>query len=514
MKKRLIFLLAVAATIATFCLIAFQLFWIGEVRKIKEEEFDQKVNIAFDNIISQLEEREVYFRIVNDISENNRYTFRNTKTGIRSRQTKQQLLTINLSDTVGLNRRFKPIADPVIVGQLYSTLKSIDNQQRVQAEHNSEKISLTESLKDKKILVDNITEKIISIEVPIEQRVSKELLDTLLRQEFQKNGFNFDISYAVYHVSGEFILGNAQQPLLNNKDAYVRQLFPNDLLSERYLLSLSFPRKSSYIFASMRLILLASIGLLAIVMSVFLSTIITILRQKKVSQMRSDFVSNMTHEFKTPIATIALASEMLADTNVPNERKNFTYLSTTIFEQTKRLTLLVERALQMAMFERGKLFLQFKVCEFHPLAQKAIDSLVLQLKNKDAQIVSAFCKEKPFVSIDEVHFTNILLNLIDNALKYTKEKPLINISTNLIGEQLQIQVSDNGIGIAKEECKHIFEQFYRVHTGNVHNVKGFGLGLSYVKKIVDLHGGNISVDSEVGTGTTFTILIPVVSVNA
>ncbi|MGL5913789.1 MAG: sensor histidine kinase, partial [Bacteroidales bacterium] len=484
MRKHLILSLALAATVATFCLIAFQLFWIGEVRKIKEEEFNAAVSDILDNIISTLEEQEVYFQITNDMSESSHYSFRNAKTGIRSRQTQQQLLTINLNDTVGLNRRFNPIADPVVVGQLYSTLKGIDNLQRQQAERNPEKIKLAEGLSAKRILVDNITEKIISIDVPIEQRVSKELLDSLLYEEFTQRGLEFDASYAVYHAGGELILGNPQQPIINSEDVYVRQLFPNDILSERYFLSISFPRKGSYIFASMRLILVASIGLIAIVMGVFLITIITILRHKKISRMRRDFVSNMTHEFKTPIASIALASEMLADSNVPEEKKNFKYLSTTIFEQTKRLTLLVERALQMAMFEQGKIFLQFKPCDFHALAQKAIDSLRLQSKAKNAEIVTHFCDAKPFVSLDEVHFTNILLNLMDNALKYTKEKPLIELTTEIVKGQLKIQISDNGIGIAQEENKRVFEQFYRVHTGNLHDVKGFGLGLSYVKKIV------------------------------
>jgi two-component system phosphate regulon sensor histidine kinase PhoR len=270
----------------------------------------------------------------------------------------------------------------------------------------------------------------------------------------------------------------------------------------------SFPRKESYIFLSMGVTLATSLGLLLIVMGVFLSTLITIMRQKKLSQVRSDFVSNMTHELKTPIATIALAAEMLSDPNVPSEKKNYASLSGVIHAQTKRLSMLVERSLLLAMFEHGRLRLRLKRCDFHALAAKVLDGFTLQAEHAGAHVARAFNAANANIMADEVHFSNIFSNLVDNALKYAKENPLIVVSTKNVDDKLLIQVRDNGIGIAKEDQKRIFEQFYRVHTGNLHNVKGFGLGLSYVRQIVEQHGGQIWIESELGKGSTFNILLP------
>ncbi|MDR2938005.1 MAG: HAMP domain-containing histidine kinase [Prevotellaceae bacterium] len=516
-RKRLIPLLGFATAVAAFCLVAFQLFWISEARKIKEEAFNAAVNSTLDNIVARMEKDEVAFQVVNDMSPN-AYEFMSAKSGIRSLRKEQQQFTVNLYDTTALSKRFSPIADPAVVGQLYDMLLSIDKQQREHArqaiaersakEANPEKIKIDDKLRYKKILVDNIVEKFISIEVPIEQRISEPQLDSLIRDEFRQHGLTLDYEFAVRHAEGELLFGHSRLSLTAGSNNYVRQLFPNDLLSERYFLSVAFPHKYSYIFMSMGAMLLASLGLLLIVMGVFLSTLITIMRQKKLSQMRSDFVSNMTHELKTPIATIALASEMLNDANVPSEKKNYANLSGVIYAQTKRLSLLVERTLQLAMFEHGKLHLRLRPCSFHALAAKVLDSFALQAENSGAHIARAFNAASDEVLVDEVHFANIFSNLIDNALKYAKENPLIVVSTKNEGDKLLIQVRDNGIGIPKEDLKRVFEQFYRVHTGNLHNVKGFGLGLNYVKQIVEQLEGQIWVESELGKGTTFNILMP------
>ncbi len=508
MRRKLIPLLGAATAVAAFCLVAFQLFWISEAKKIKEEEFNNSVNATLDNIISRMEKDEVYFQMVNDISSSSGYAFKNAKSGIRSLQKEQQTFVINLRDTASINKRFSPIADPVVMGQLYSTLQSIDKQQREQAKRDPEKVKIDERLNYKKVLVDNIVEKIISVEVPIEQRISEGELDSLIRKEFRNKGLNLNYEFAVHHASGDLLFGSKKLPLTEDKNTYVRQLFPNDLLSERYFLSISFPRKQSYIFISMGVTLFTSIGLLVIVMGVFLSTLITIMRQKKLSQMRSDFVSNMTHELKTPIATITLAAEMLNDPNIPSEKKNYASLSNVIQAQAKRLSMLVERSLQLAMFEHGRLRLRVKRCDFHALAAKVLDGFSLQAENLGAHIARAFNAPNSNIMVDEVHFSNIFSNLVDNALKYSKENPLIVISTKNVDDKLLIQVRDNGIGIAKEDVKRVFEQFYRVHTGNLHNVKGFGLGLNYVKQIVEQHGGQIWLESELGKGSTFNILMP------
>jgi signal transduction histidine kinase len=511
MIKKLIPVLGVATAIAAFFLIAFQLFWINEAKKIKEDEFNNVVNSAMDQLISNMEKSEVHFQIVNDISSPRQGYFMNSKTGIRSLQKQQQLFTINLRDSLSIMKRFLPVSDPAAVSALYKTLQEVDKTER-EMQPKNEGVQLDEKkISYKKVLVDNIVEKIITVEVPIEQRISAAKIDLLIAREFKMRGLNLEYKYVVRHENGEALFG-ADNVKTSGRDVYIRQLFPSDLLSERYYLAVTFPYKQSYIYKAMGATLLASLALLAIVLGVFFGTLSAILRQKKLSQIRNDFASNMTHELKTPIATISLAAQMLNDPNVPNEKKNYDYLSSMIMAQSKQLSFLVERVLQLAMFESGRLRLRERRVDFHQLAGKVLDGFALRAQAKGASMARAFNARECTILVDEVHFSNIFGNLIDNALKYGKDDPIIVVSTrNTEDGKLLIQVRDNGIGMSKEDVRRVFEQFYRAHTGNLHNVKGFGLGLSYVKKIVEAHNGEIWIDSELGKGSTFNILMPIVA---
>jgi two-component system phosphate regulon sensor histidine kinase PhoR len=531
MVKKLIPILGIAAVVATFCLVIFQLFWIGEARKIKEGEFNNLVNSALDKLVDDMEKSEIAFQIIDnlvegegkgdvsfqmkgDIAANAGSIFKISRGGIRSLRKEQRQFVVDLFDANSVGKRFAPVNDSIVARQLNAILLDIDKHPSSRARRSAEQMNVDDKLTYKKVLVDNIVEKIISVELPIEQRLSEQKLDSLMRVEFRRRGLSLDFEFAVYHAGGEPLFGAQAGGLTPEKDAYVRQLFPNDLLSERYFLSVSFPRKMFYIFLSIGATLFTSIALLVIVLAVFAGTLWALMRQNKFSQMRSNFVSNMTHELKTPIATITLAAELLNDQSVPAEKKNYTYLSGMIFAQTKRLSLLVERTLQLDMFEHGRLRLNVRRCNFHDLARRVIDGFALQVSSAGAGIACYFSAGQADVEVDEVHFSNILANLIDNALKYAKEEPAIAVKTENSEGKLLIQVCDNGIGITQEDQKRIFEQFYRVHTGNRHDVKGFGLGLSYVKKIVEAHGGEIWVESELGKGSTFKILMPISLKNA
>ncbi|MDR3187699.1 MAG: HAMP domain-containing histidine kinase [Prevotellaceae bacterium] len=533
MVKKLIPILGVAALVAALCLVIFQLFWIGEAHKIKEGEFNNLVNTTLDRLVDDMEKNEITFQIIDNLvegSEKGEATFQmreeNAGTGsvfkisrssIRSLYKEQQQFVVNLFDSSSVSKRFALINDSVVAGQLNAMLLDIDKQENL-PRRSAEQMKLDEKLSYKKVLVDNIVEKIISVEVPIGQRVSEQRLDSLLQVEFRKRGVTLDFEFGVYHADGELLFGSQAGGLTPDENVYVRQLFPNDLLSEQYFLSVSFPRKQYYILLSIGATLFTSLALLIIVLTVFTGGLWALVRQDKLAQMRSDFVSNMTHELKTPIATITLASEMLSDPNVPAEKKNYAYLAGMIFAQVRRLSLLVERTLQLAMFEHGHLRLNIKQCDFHDIARKVIDGFTLQVNSAGAAVTCSFSAKRSVVVVDEVHFSNIFANLIDNALKYAKNEPAIKVQTKNVAEgkeeKLLIQVEDNGIGIPKEDQKRIFEQFYRVHTGNRHDVKGFGLGLSYVKKIVEAHGGEIWVESELGKGSKFKILVPISLKNA
>lgn len=236
--------------------------------------------------------------------------------------------------------------------------------------------------------------------------------------------------------------------------------------------------------------------------------IFTIIRQKKLSTIKNDFISNMTHEFKTPISTISLASEMLGDESIvktPEKQKRFLKM---IKDENKRLSVLVESILQTAILDKGEFKLKLNELDIHEIITTAINNTNLLVEQRNGKIVTNLNATKTRLMADRVHLTNIVFNLIDNAIKYSKEIPEITITTNDSSNGINIIVKDNGIGISKENQRKIFDKFYRVPTGNVHNVKGFGLGLSYVQAVVNKHGGEITVHSELGKGSIFTIFLP------
>jgi two-component system phosphate regulon sensor histidine kinase PhoR len=224
--------------------------------------------------------------------------------------------------------------------------------------------------------------------------------------------------------------------------------------------------------------------------------------------MKNDFVNNMTHEFKTPISSISLASQMLQDPSVGKTPQTLTHISNVIRDETKRLSFMVEKVLQMAIFEKDKSMLKLNEIKINNLIKEIAKNFSLKVTSKGGQITTNLKAEHDIALVDEVHFTNVVFNLMDNALKYCDKPLLLTIETWNEKDNLLISIEDNGIGIHKEDLKRIFEKFYRVSTGNLHNVKGFGLGLAYVKKIITEHRGTIKVESEINIGTKFTITIP------
>ena len=245
-----------------------------------------------------------------------------------------------------------------------------------------------------------------------------------------------------------------------------------------------------------------------IIIAAFYTTLRTMLNQKKMSEIKSDFINNMTHEFKTPIATISLAVDAMKNEKVINDKTKWQYFNNIIKDENKRMNKHVETILQAALMEKQEFSLNLSPVHIHELLSGIADNFQLQLQDKNGKIEFLFNAANDLVHADEVHFTNILSNLIDNAIKYSKEKLVIKLITHRTPKFFIIQVQDNGIGMSKETVKRVFEKFYRAHTGNLHNVKGFGLGMSYVKSVVDAHKGKIKVESTLGKGSTFTIEIP------
>ena len=252
----------------------------------------------------------------------------------------------------------------------------------------------------------------------------------------------------------------------------------------------------------------SSAGLLLVLIFIFAYTIYAILRQKKISEMKTDFINNMTHEFKTPVATIMIASEALKDPEIVEDKSRVSRLAGIIYDENVRLGNHIERVLSIARLEKKELKLEHKEVNIHDLIAAVVDSMNLQLQKKGAELTLNLNAAQPVVYGDELHLSNVFYNLIDNANKYSTENPRIGINTRSTDKNLLIEITDEGIGMTREQTKRIFDQFYRVPTGNLHDVKGFGLGLNYVQDIIEQMQGTIMVHSEKDRGTTFEISLP------
>lgn len=269
------------------------------------------------------------------------------------------------------------------------------------------------------------------------------------------------------------------------------------------------PDFTKQVWSSLRWVIAGAAIFMLIILAAFYVTLRSLFNQKKLSEIKSDFINNMTHEFKTPLATISLAFDALKTEKVQNDKEKFTYFSNIIKEENKRMNKHVETILQAALMEKQELQLQVTDLPMHQIIKSVIDSYDLQLKEKNGSVEVNFQAANDMVKGDEVHITNLLSNLIDNAIKYSKENTHIKIDTWLNKKYFVLRVEDNGIGMSKESVKRIFEKFYRAHTGNIHNVKGFGLGMSYVKTVIDAHKGKIKVESTPGKGSSFTVEFPI-----
>lgn len=342
--------------------------------------------------------------------------------------------------------------------------------------------------------------------VMVNHQVVPNQVEFLLRTEFEKRSIKADFEYGVYDCSHERMLYGNYVPLASSKNKFTSKNLP-EWASQGYYFGVRFPNREAHIINQMGIWSFSSAVLLVVI--VFFSyTLFIILKQKRLSEIQKDFINNMTHEFKTPISTIAVSTEVLKDPSIvtqPERLKNYAMI---IEKENTRLKQQVERVLQMARLDKEDLGLKKERIDVHQIIQEAIRNASVAMSERQGKVTLSFSAGACEVMADKLHLTNVFNNLIDNALKYCKEIPIIDIHTRNKSNELVIEVKDNGIGISSENQKRIFQKFYRVHTGNVHDVKGFGLGLSYVKTIVQAHGGSISVNSELSNGSTFTVYFP------
>ncbi len=528
MKKSTFYILIVTAVIALAGLIGVQAYWINHAYTIREQQFAQLVNTTISRITEDVQSYEVV-QVIRDLD--TPYPFQRN---LKSQDAAKLLLDTIIAGKKQFESPHSIVSDDEKFtfwnnavrnywqphGVIQQSFMQINAQfdgstSNMQISGGSSVSILQPPLNpDKrkarhKMLTEATIARLQSSNFQLEDRIDSELLDYIIRRELAKSDIDQPFEYAVFgkdckkavYQSGSFHPKKEQ-------DMFRAALFPFDWFeSQPYYLNIYFPKQGNYLFKTIGFMSISSIVFILIVISTFTVTIFQMLRQRKITSIRTDFVNNVTHELKTPISTISLASQMLNDKSIPNESKNYDHLSSVIADESKRLSQQVEKILQMAIFDRGRLMIKFKELDVNELINMVVRNMLIQIKNKNGQVVKNLDAKNSIVEVDEVHFTNVLFNLMDNAIKYSNGRPDITISTADTTNGISVSVQDKGIGIGKADQKRIFDQFYRVSTGNVHNVKGFGLGLSYVKNVINAHNGAIEIESELGHGTRFTIFL-------
>lgn len=345
---------------------------------------------------------------------------------------------------------------------------------------------------------------------PLQSRMNLHHLPVLLKTELQQQGIQLDFGYWVVSGQSDTVAARNVKELHNRTlPQYRASLFPNDIFEKPDYLGLYFPDSKTYALKSLFGMLALSALFTLVMIATFGTTIHIIYKQKKLSEMKNDFINNMTHEFKTPIATISLATDSITNPKVFENPDRVKYYTGIIRAENKRMNAQVENVLQIAQLEKNEFRMNLQPTDVHALIIKAIEGIQLQVEQRLGQVTVQLNALQHELRSDEVHLFNVVCNLLDNANKYSPATPEINLTTRNVTGGIVIAVEDKGIGMSKETQQRVFEKFYRVPTGNLHNVKGFGLGLSYVKAIVQAHRGDIRLKSELGKGSRFEIFLPI-----
>jgi two-component system phosphate regulon sensor histidine kinase PhoR len=360
-------------------------------------------------------------------------------------------------------------------------------------------------------MVNEIFEEIITADLYNKTETIDTLaLDSILKVQLNDKGIGADYAYGIFDpFMNAFYLDAQKKDYEGILTSHHRvNLTPGNVFSQPKFLSIFFPNQNKYLLRTMWLLLAISSMFLLVIIFSFSFTVSTIIRQKKVSEIKNDFINNMTHELKTPISTISLACQALSDPDIKTRKGIVENYINVIADENKRLAMVVENVLRTAVMDKGELKLKIVDMDVHDVVSQVLQNMKIQLEQRGGQFITDLKAINTLVEADEIHLTNVVFNLVDNALKYTDKIPLIKVGTRNEEQGIVVFIEDNGIGIAKDNQKKIFEKLFRVPTGNIHNVKGFGLGLSYVKAIVDKHNGWIKVKSEPNRGSRFEILIP------
>ena len=517
MKKKTIWTIATIMGLSFLALLLLQLQYIRAMVEMKKEQFDESVNRSLYQASRNLELNETLRYLEKNVNETERRAYQKDSLGARSGNsdgTSQQSHQHSVPGKDGTNYSSFELKTITMKPSQVPKAMILRTDKNVISEANK---SLQAIVKNRyvyqKALLNEVVYSILysASEKPLRERINFKLLDKDLNAELMNNGINIPYHFTVSTQDGREVYRCPDYTDDGEEYTYSQVLFRNDPQSKMGVVRIHFPDMNSYIFSSVRFMVPSMIFTFVLIVT-FIFTIVVIFRQKRYSEIKNDFINNMTHELKTPIASISLASQMLNDESVPKNEMMMKHLGTVINDETKRLRFLVEKVLQMSMFDRKKAVFKKKELDLNEMVETVANSFTLRVEHTGGKIYTDIGAVDSTIYVDEMHFQNVINNLLDNAVKYRRpDQPIdIYMKTWNDKEHVCLSIKDTGMGIKKENLKKVFDKFYRVHTGNVHDVKGFGLGLAYVKNIVDLHNGEIKVDSEYGKGTKFTIKLPII----
>jgi len=539
MNRRII-IISTIVSLAVITLIGIQVYWIQNALNLKEANFHRSVDEAVTRVIYNIERFEIAKQLkknqkgsilLHSMDSLNMLMYDQmliSQKKIFRKALKSQLKILNESQPQTHEQSTKTHpnkgdsnlititdiqqADKIRRGPQEKSFDNITNRDSVLATEFLPSTRAREIFDQQSTLLNQIFEDIFTHSSPqaIEKRISTGLLDTLISAELSAKSINIEFEFGVYSSRLNRITlektGKYHDQLM--RKGYSFALFPNNMFSSPDYLLLFFPEKSRFILFQMWGMLAVSLALVLVIITAFIYSITTIIRQKKLSEMKNDFINNMTHEFKTPISTVSLACQALTDSDVEKSDELYSSYINIISDENKRLGVMAEKILQTAVLEKGKLNPRKELLNIHEIITDVIKNIGIQVEIRDGVINTRLDAEQYEIVADKIHVSNVIYNLLDNANKYSPRKPQITVATINVPGGILISVEDNGIGISKTYQKKIFEKLFRVPTGDIHNVKGFGLGLSYVKFVVEKHMGTITVESEPNKGSTFRIFLP------
>lgn len=517
MKKRTIWIIAIIMGLSFLALLFLQLRYIDAMVRMKKEQFDESVNTALYQALRNLELNETLRYLEKDVNETERKSLKQDTTSMYQEYDNRAGMPAHQNPGIGKS------------GAIYSSfelktmaVKPSSMPKAVILKNDKNYISdATKSLQEivknryiyQKALLDEVVYNLLytASDKPLKERINFKILDQDLKTELINNGVNIPYHFTVTTQDGREEYRCPDYTDEGKEYSYSQILFRNDPSNNLGVVNVHFPDINSYIFSSIRFAI-PSILFTVVMIIMFIFTVIVVFRQKKYSEIKNDFINNMTHELKTPISSISLAAQMLNDEAVTKSPTMMKHLGGVINDESKRLRFLVEKVLQMSMFDKKKVTFKKKELNLNELVETVANTFTLRVEHTGGHIKTILKAVYPMIYVDEMHFTNVIFNLLDNAVKYKQPDKSLELTIRTWNNKgrLFFSVKDNGMGIKKENLKKIFEKFYRVHTGNVHDVKGFGLGLAYVKNIVHQHKGEISVKSERNEGTTFIISLPII----